>query len=90
MPPFAGAKLFFRPQNARLALAGNPAETASVRVRGQVSHKEFLGAAVRYGIRTEGGEVFADIPHACGEAHLPDEQIVGVDIPLSRVNYLPA
>ncbi|MDU0338671.1 ABC transporter ATP-binding protein [Bosea rubneri] len=85
-----GAKLFFRPQNARLALAADQAETASVRVKGKVSHKEFLGASVRYGIRTEGGEVFADIPHARGEAHLPDEHIVGVDVPLSRVNYLPA
>jgi iron(III) transport system ATP-binding protein len=85
-----GAKLFFRPQSTRLAMVEDVARTGVVRLKGCVSHKEFLGAAMRYGIRTEGGEVFADIPHARGEAQVPDEHIVGIDIPLNRINYLPA
>ena len=56
------AKLMFRPQNARIGSA-NADEIA---LPGQISHREFLGSSVRYGIQVAGSEVLVDVPFRSG------------------------
>ena len=61
-----GAKLVFRPQHA--ALTGAEASSGSGLVLPCIiSHREFLGASVRYGVRIGGTEVAVDAPFQSGE-----------------------
>lgn len=89
-PLFNSTKLFFRPQNAQLAKESGCVQSGVARIKGRMSHKEFLGATIRYGVKTEGGEVFVDVPHARDATQMADDQIVGIDIPVDCVAYLPA
>jgi iron(III) transport system ATP-binding protein len=62
VPP--GARLVFRPQDARIE-AGMPDAEA---VPGVVAHREFLGATVRYGVRIGETEIAVDTPFRAGDA----------------------
>ena len=59
-----GAKLMFRPQDASLD-GGDPDMIA---LAGEVAHREFLGAAVRYGIRVGTTEIILETPFRAGDA----------------------
>jgi iron(III) transport system ATP-binding protein len=79
----AGKRLVFRPQHATLAAAEGAA------LRGPVTHREFLGATVRYGVRIGGSEILVDTPfHSGGELRTVGD-IVGVALPPQRMLYLP-
>ena len=56
-----GAKLVFRPQDARI---GPPADGA---LPGSVAHSEFLGPTIRYGVRVGPAEVLVDAPFRAGD-----------------------
>jgi iron(III) transport system ATP-binding protein len=66
IPPAAevapGAKLVFRPQDARIDPG---AEGASL--DGTITHREFLGSAVRYGVRVGPAELTVDVPFHAGD-----------------------
>ena len=80
----AGQKLVFRPQHAALA------PVAGATMSGPVTHREFLGATVRYGVRVGASEVLVDSPfQSGGELHGVGDT-VGVMLPEQRRLYLPA
>ena len=59
VPP--GAKLVFRPQDARIATGADGA------LPGTVAHREFLGSTVRYGVRIGDAEIAVDTPFHAGD-----------------------
>ncbi|HEX7217712.1 MAG TPA: ABC transporter ATP-binding protein, partial [Burkholderiales bacterium] len=71
----AGQKLVFRPQHAVLA------PVAGATMSGPVTHREFLGATVRYGIRIGGEEVLVDAPFQSGSELRTIGETVGVALP---------
>jgi len=80
----AGQKLVFRPQHAALA------PVAGATMSGPVTHREFLGATVRYGVRVGANEILIDTPfQSGGELHDVGET-VGVSLPAQRMLYLPS
>jgi len=61
-------KLVFRPQDASVMAAGEPARPGAAEVTGIVSYREFLGASVRYGVRAGAAELAVDCPFHAGDA----------------------
>jgi len=78
-----GARLVFRPQDVSLRPPG-----AGAALEGEVVHREFLGAAIRYGVRVAGTEVLVDAPHTGGEGHLPVGARAGLGLDASRAKLL--
>ncbi|CAN5773442.1 ABC transporter ATP-binding protein [soil metagenome] len=76
----AGARLVFRPQHASLAEGGT--------LRGPVTHREFLGATVRYGVRVAETEILVDMPFQSGRDLHDVGDLVGVALPPERALYL--
>ena len=66
IPPEAevapGAKLVFRPQDARIDPGSEGAS-----LNGTITHREFLGSAVRYGVRVGPAELTVDVPFHAGD-----------------------
>jgi iron(III) transport system ATP-binding protein len=89
-PPNAmpgSAQLFFRPQNAKLVTKSDPAQGGDLRLMGHISHREFLGPTIRYGLRIGADDVFVDAPHVGKRNDLLGDEIVGVQIPPSDVSF---
>ena len=82
VPP--GKRLVFRPQHATLS----PAESAAL--HGPVTHREFLGATVRYGVRIGESEILIETPFQSGSELRTIGDVVGVALPPERMLYLPA
>ena len=80
----AGQRLVFRPQHASLS------PVAGAAMSGPVTHREFLGATVRYGVRTELREILVDVPFQSGAELRSIGEPVGVALPPERMLYLPA
>jgi iron(III) transport system ATP-binding protein len=76
----AGARLVFRPQHASLSDGGA--------LRGPVTHREFLGATVRYGVRVADAEILVDAPFQSGSDLHDVGDMVGVALPSERALYL--
>jgi iron(III) transport system ATP-binding protein len=84
VPP--GARLVFRPQDARIG--GSGAEIAQV--GGTVANREFLGSTIRYGVRTGPTEIVVDTPFHTGDPlHEPGADVT-VGIPVRSVLWLAA
>ena len=76
----AGARLVFRPQHAALTPGGA--------LRGPITHREFLGATVRYGVDVGGTEILVDAPfQSVDDLHAPGDT-VGVALAPERALYL--
>lgn len=88
--PPAGAKVVFRPQNAQLRTIDTPLAAALTRLQGVVIHFEFLGAAVRYGIRVGSNDVLVDVPHQAGVKPLAIGDRVALDLDHQRALFLAA
>ncbi len=84
MPMPAGKRLVFRPQHAGLT---SPEGAA---LRGPVTHREFLGATVRYAVRIGDSEVLIETPFQSGSELRSVGDQVGVDLPPQRMLFLPA
>jgi len=80
----AGQRLVFRPQHATLS----PAQGALM--NGPVTHREFLGATVRYGVRIGEREILVDTPFQSGAELRAIGETVGVALSPERMLYLPA
>ena len=80
----AGKRLVFRPQHASLSVP----ESASL--HGPVTHREFLGATVRYAVRIGDSEVLIETPFQSGSELRAVGDMVGVDLPPQRMLFLPA
>jgi iron(III) transport system ATP-binding protein len=78
----AGGRLVFRPQHASLSDSGA--------LRGPVTHREFLGATVRYGVRVADAEILVDVPFQSGSDLHDVGDSVGVMLPPERALYLAA
>ena len=84
MPMPAGKRLVFRPQHAALS---SPEGAA---LRGPVTHREFLGATVRYAVRIGESEILIETPFQSGNEMRSVGDQVGVDLPPRRMLFLPA
>jgi len=82
VPP--GQRLVFRPQHASLS------PVAGAAMSGPVTHREFLGATVRYGVRIGDREILVDAPFQSGAELRTIGEMVGVALPTERMLYLPA
>jgi iron(III) transport system ATP-binding protein len=81
VPP--GHRLVFRPQHASLS------PVAEARMSGPVTHREFLGATVRYGVRIGDNEILIDAPFQSGAELRAIGETVGVALPSERMLFLP-
>jgi iron(III) transport system ATP-binding protein len=81
-----GAKLVFRPQDAILADPDTP--QSGTNLRGTVSHREFLGAMVRYAIRVGREEIAVDAPFRAGDALLAIGAPAAVSLPAHATLFL--
>jgi iron(III) transport system ATP-binding protein len=81
VPP--GHRLVFRPQHASLS------PIAGATMNGPVTHREFLGATVRYGVRIGGNEILIDAPFQSGAELRAIGEMVGVALPPDRMLFLP-
>ena len=72
------------PQHASLSVP----ETASL--RGPVTHREFLGATVRYAVQIGDSEILIETPFQSGSELRSVGDQVGVDLPPRRMLFLPA
>ncbi len=82
LSPPPGAKLVFRPQDARLDGEGG------VALPGIIAHREFLGASVRYGIRVGDSEIAVDAPFRAGTPLLDPGRKATVSVSPNSVLYL--
>ncbi len=80
-----GAKLMFRPQHCTLTPAGVAGGLA-----GTVTHREFLGAALRYTVAVGGCEVLVEAPFIGGESLFEIDAPVMLAIDPSRMRLLAA
>jgi iron(III) transport system ATP-binding protein len=78
----AGAKLVFRPQHAALT------NTGEGDFAGQILHREFLGATVRYGIRLGTREVLVDVPFTTAADLCAVGDTTGVALRPDRASFL--
>jgi iron(III) transport system ATP-binding protein len=80
------AKLFFRPQNASIVTRQESTAGADLRLTARVSHREFLGSTIRYGLKTGDENVFIDVPHVRQRNDFLTDDIVAVQISPSDVS----
>lgn len=64
-PDRAGAIPLFRPQDAVILTPGQPSD-GLMAFDGEIEEREFLGSAVRYGIRTASSQVWLETPFRVG------------------------
>ena len=79
-----GKRLVFRPQHAALSTA------EGAMLQGPVTHREFLGATVRYGVQVGSSEILIETPFQSGAELRTVGDRVGVALPPERLLYLPA
>ena len=80
----SGHRLVFRPQHASLSAVDGAT------MCGPVTHREFLGATVRYGVQIGDREILIDTPFQSGAELRSIGETVGVALPPERMLYLPA
>ena len=85
-----GAKLVFRPQNVRVVPQDAPLQAGLTRLDGRITHFEFLGASVRYGVAIGTNEVLVDVAHQSGAVPLKTGSAVAVDLDHGRALFLAA
>ena len=82
VPP--GARLVFRPQHAAVAKPGS----GQAALAGTVSHREFLGAIVRYALRIGQAEISVDASFQSGEQLFAPGDSVDVTLPQRAILWL--
>ncbi|WP_247893738.1 ABC transporter ATP-binding protein [Azospirillum endophyticum] len=84
----AGGKLMFRPQNLAIRADGQPPAPGKARLTGTVRHREFLGASIRYAVDVGGQLVQVDVPHQAGDALLPPDAPIILDLAADKARFL--
>jgi iron(III) transport system ATP-binding protein len=79
-----GAKLVFRPQYATIGTVASDA----VGLAGTITHQEFLGATVRYGVQVGTASVLVDVPFHSGDALLETGARTSVGLQPSSAQWL--
>jgi iron(III) transport system ATP-binding protein len=79
-----GAKLVFRPQYATIGTVASDA----VALAGTITHREFLGATVRYGVQVGTASVLVDVPFHSGDALLETGARTSVGLQPSSAQWL--
>jgi len=79
-----GAKLVFRPQYATIGTVASDA----VALAGTITHREFLGATVRYGVQVGTASVLVDVPFHSGDALLEAGARTSVGLQPSSAQWL--
>jgi len=83
-----GARMIFRPQDAMILSANEPAPIGSVAVHAAILDREFLGSTVRYGARLGATRVLIDAPFRSGDAVLNSGHAVRIAISTNSVRWL--
>jgi iron(III) transport system ATP-binding protein len=86
IPP--GARMVFRPQDAMILSANEPAPNGSFAVNAAILDREFLGSTVRYGVRLGATRVLIDAPFRSANAVFNSGQAVMVSISTNSVRWL--
>ena len=87
----AGAKMTFRPQDVTIIHDGETpdAETSDLgSARGILTHREFLGANVRYSVRIGGANVWIDTPFRTGDPLHDTGSAVRIAVARDAVRWL--
>ena len=90
VPP--AACLVFRPQDARCVdVPAAPADAMdpTPALAGRIVEREFLGAGVRYTVRTGATDLSVDVPFLAGDTPRVTGQDVLVSVPASAVRFVP-
>ena len=82
------SRLVFRPQYAELIRADAALEGDAL--TGQVAHREFLGATVRYSVALGASEVTVEAPFQSGSSLIDVGEIVTVSLAPERMQFLAA
>ena len=85
----AGVDCAGRPPAGLPAAAREPVADRRATMSGPVTHREFLGATVRYGVRIGGSEILIDAPFQSGAELRSIGETVGVALPPERMLFLP-
>ena len=80
--------LMFRPQNVTLREAPQTGSNMTVALEGTISHREFLGATIRYLVKLGEQDVHVDQPHHTGESELDPGTHVTLDLAYDKVRLL--
>ncbi len=83
------ADIAFRPHTLSLAAPGSAAAPGSIRIRGNVTEREFLGEFIRYRIDVGGTPIVADQPHFEGNVEFTPGNAVDIGIEPGHVRLLP-
>ncbi|MCX7324892.1 MAG: ABC transporter ATP-binding protein [Hyphomicrobiales bacterium] len=86
LPADPGARLVFRPQYAELNRAKAADDVDGL--TGTVSHREFLGAAVRYSVALGTSEVTVEAPFRSGASLIEVGELVTVFLAPARMQFL--
>ncbi len=84
----------FRPQNVRLENAthdnaqGKLSQTDAIAFPATITHSEFLGPLIRYGMRLGKEEILADIPHQAGDQIWPEGTSVIAHLRPEHIRFL--
>ena len=82
------ARLVFRPQSVALDAGEARKSDEDATFAGRVSHREFLGATIRYGLTFGGSEVLADVPFRTGDKLHDTGAPVTARVPASALLWL--
>jgi len=80
----AGAKLVFRPQHAGIA----PPGSSRTSLPGVVTHREFLGATIRYDVKVGTASVIVDTQFRSGDGLFAHGENVEIALPASAIKWL--
>lgn len=70
--------IVFRPQNLQIRLLEVPPMDNTIRLDGEVVHKEFLGSIIRCQVRVGSHNLLVDAAHQRGEASIVEEAKVAL------------
>jgi iron(III) transport system ATP-binding protein len=82
----AGARMVFRPQDARIGAS----EPGIASAPGTVTHREFLGSAIRYGVRVGDAEITVETPFHAGDVLHESGTSISVGVPTRSLLWLSA
>jgi iron(III) transport system ATP-binding protein len=86
----AGARMMFRPQNAKLRPKASGTPAAAACLPGVVRQREFLGATLRYSVATLGSAIDIDMPFQSGGTAIEPGTEVDVELRPSSLLWLAA
>jgi len=81
-------KLMFRPQNLTIRQDDGEPRPGCARLTGRITHREFLGASIRYAVDIGGQQVQVDAPHQAGDPLLAPDSPITLDLAADKARFL--